>query len=73
MTQARDKRLIQLISRKIKILRDAKGLTLEEAYFDTGIHFARIEQGKTNVSITTLSAVCKYLGISLREFFEDIE
>lgn len=45
------------------------GITLEVFYFDTGIHLARIEQGKTNMSVSTLSAICSYCNMSLKDFF----
>lgn len=57
----------------IKAIRKSKKVTLEIFYFDTGIHIARIEQGKTNITITTLSKICDYFGITLLEFFEKIE
>jgi DNA-binding Xre family transcriptional regulator len=53
----------------IKALRKSQNVTLESFYFDTGIHLARIEQGKTNITISTLSKICNYFEISLVEFF----
>lgn len=53
----------------IKEIRKAKNITLEAFYFDTGIHLARIEQGKTNITISTLSKICDYFDISLIDFF----
>jgi transcriptional regulator with XRE-family HTH domain len=61
--------LIQLAVR-IKNLRKERGITQEEAYNDTGIHFARIEQGKRDISYTTLCKICDYFGISLSKFFD---
>lgn len=57
----------------IKEIRKAKKITLEVFYFDTGIHLARIEQGKQNISISTLNKICEYLEISLSEFFLYVE
>jgi transcriptional regulator with XRE-family HTH domain len=70
--QLKDQKLLKRIALKIKKLREVRGITLEDVYFDTGIHLARIEQGKTNVSISTLSEICKYLNISLKDFFDGI-
>ncbi|MVO10394.1 helix-turn-helix domain-containing protein [Flavobacterium sp. TP390] len=57
----------------IKELRKSNNVTLETFYFDTGIHLARIEQGKTNITISTLSKICNYFKISLSDFFKEIE
>lgn len=64
--------LLNKVILKIKELRKGKNVTLEHFYFDTGIHLARIEQGKTNLTVSTLSRICNYFEISLKDFFEDI-
>ena len=60
--------LLRLASR-IKELRLEKNLTQEDAFNDTGIHFGRIEQGKRDVSFTSLKKVCDYFQLTLEEFF----
>lgn len=45
-------------------LRKKRNLTQEECFNDTGIHFARIEQGKINISYLTLISICKYFDIT---------
>ena len=72
MPQLQDKVLIRKISSKIKEIRTSKGVTQEEFYNDTGIHLARIESGKANVSISTLSSICKYFNIALDDFFKEL-
>lgn len=57
----------------IKEIRKNKNITLEVFYFDTGIHLARIEQGKQNITIATLSKICDYFNISLSNFFLMVE
>jgi transcriptional regulator with XRE-family HTH domain len=64
--------LIKVIS-VIKKIRKEKNITLEVFYFDTGIHLARIEQGKTNLTISTLSKICLYFNIQLSDFFKLVE
>ena len=61
--------IITKVVRCIKDLRQQKSITLEVFYFDTGIHLARIEQGKQNITISTLSKICEYFEISLSDFF----
>lgn len=62
--------LLKLAS-KVKKLRVIKGVTQEIALIDTGIHFGRIEQGKRDISYTTLIKLCNYFDITPSEFFKD--
>ena len=62
--------LIQL-AKRIKELRKEKNLTQIDCYNDTNIHFARIEQGKRDISFTTLFKICEYFEISMDEFLKD--
>lgn len=64
-----DKDLLAEITLGIKTLRKEKNITLETFFFDTGIHLARIEQGKINITVSTLSQICRYFNISLKDFF----
>ena len=54
-------------AKKIKELRLAKGVSQQDAYNDTAIHFGRIEQGKRDVSLTTLVKIAKYFDVSVGE------
>ena len=69
----KNKELIFKIVSCIKQLRKEKKITLEVFYNDTGIHIARIEQGKLNISISTLNKICEYLEIKLSDFFIKVE
>lgn len=71
--QYQDEALLKIIILTLKEVRKSRGITLETFYFDTGIHLARIEQGKTNITISTLSKICNYFEISLVEFFQIVE
>lgn len=71
--QYQDKQLLNAIILTLKEVRKARGITLETFYFDTGIHLARIEQGKTNISVSTLAKICNYFEISLVDFFDKVE
>lgn len=68
-----DKELINDLIVGFKTLREQQKVTLETFYFDTGIHLARIEQGETNITVSTLSQICQYFNISLIDFFALIE
>ncbi|MEM0541267.1 helix-turn-helix transcriptional regulator [Flavobacterium sp. j3] len=71
--QLQNSELTQRIVICIKQLRKERTITLEVFYFDTGIHLARIEQGKQNISVATLSKICDYFEISLSDFFIMVE
>jgi len=72
MGQIKDEILLQKIAVRLKNLRNKKGVSQEELYNATDIHIARIETAKVNISISTLSKLCSYFGISLAEFFRNI-
>ena len=61
--------LLQAIAAGLRDLRKERNLSQIDVYIDTDIHIGRIERGKTNISITTLSDICDYYRISLEEFF----
>jgi len=60
--------LLLKLANRVKELRMEKGLTQEDAFNDTGIHFGRIEQGKRDISFTTLKKICDYFTISMEDF-----
>jgi transcriptional regulator with XRE-family HTH domain len=73
MPQIRDKKLLQKIAVIVKDLRTQENLSQEDVYNDTNIHIGRIETAKANVTVSTLSAICKYFKISLSDFHSKVE
>ena len=73
MSQIRDNKLLQKIAIVIKELREEKGVSQEEVYNDINIHIGRIETAKANLSVSTLSALCKYFKIGLSDFHKRVE
>lgn len=63
-----EKEVLLHLARRIKELRKTKGVTQEQMYNDTGIHVARIEQGKRDISFTTLLKITKYFEVNLTAF-----
>ena len=59
--------LLQLALR-LKELRKLKNVTQEEVHNETGIHVARIEQGKRDISYTTLLRLSQYFNTDLNAF-----
>jgi len=70
--QAKDELLLKKISLRIKELREQKGITQENFFNNTGIHIARIELAKLNISVTTLARICDHLDITISDFFKGI-
>lgn len=71
--QRRDKILMKSVGLKLQKFRDARDIPQEKVTFDTGVNIGKLELGKTNISLTTLSILCKYYGYTLEELFRDIE
>ncbi len=67
----RDKKLAKLIAKRIKELRKTHNMTQEDILYDTGIHVGRLETGTFHIRIDTVYKLCKYLGITLEDFFSD--
>ena len=61
------------IAQKLKQIRQAKGLSQEFVYLETEVHVGRVESGKGNISVVTLSILCDYYGVTLEEFFRGIK
>jgi transcriptional regulator with XRE-family HTH domain len=64
---------LQKIALVIKELRDERELSQEEVYNETNIHIGRIETAKANLSVSTLSALCKFFKIKLSDFLKRVE
>lgn len=73
MGQNRDEILLEKIVDRIKQIRAEKNVTLEVFFYDTGIHLARIESQRRNVTVSTLKRICSYFDITMSEFFSTIE
>lgn len=67
--QWRDDMLIRRIAGRLKELRMRKGVSQEAVYDTTGIHIGKIETEQYNITVSTLSKLCDYYGVTLDEFF----
>jgi transcriptional regulator with XRE-family HTH domain len=73
MAQLRDDQLLEKIALALKQLREASGKSQEEVYNEINIHIGRIETAKSNVSVSTIAALCDYFGVKVSEFFRRVE
>lgn len=64
-----DQERLLYLAKKVKELRQKKGVSQEEAYNVTGIHFGRIEQGKRDVSYLTICKIIEYFDCPHKELF----
>ena len=69
----RDITLLTAIAGRLRELRAEKGVSQETVYEDTGIHIGKIETEKYNITVSTLARLCRYYGISLGAFFDQVE
>lgn len=70
MSQLRDEILLKKVVKKIKAMREKRGVSQEKFYNDTNINIARIESTHANISISTLKSICKYLNVSVSQFLK---
>ena len=57
---------------RLQRLRRERGYTLQEVYDKTGIHVARLEASKANMTVLTLAALCRHYEVTLAEFFRGL-
>lgn len=72
MAQIKNEDLLKKMAARLKSIREKAGVTQEQFFNDTGIHLARIETGNSNITISTLDAICTYFNISIEQFFKGL-
>jgi len=73
MNNLRNQELLTRFGNRLKSLRQLKGLTLQALAIEADIEISqvhRIEKGKINPTLTTLTALSKGLDISLLELLD---
>jgi transcriptional regulator with XRE-family HTH domain len=70
--QMKNEHLVKDVVVLLKKIRLDRKLTLEDVYNDTGIHIARIESAKTNITLTTLQSLLNYYEVKLVTFFSQL-
>lgn len=64
-----------IIGKRIRELRHARGISLEELAFKAGInapHLGQIERGLQNPTLVTLERICTALNTSLSSLFNEL-
>jgi transcriptional regulator with XRE-family HTH domain len=57
---------------RLQRLRRERGLSLQEVYDATGIHIARLEARKANMTVLTLATLCRHYEVTLADFFRGL-
>jgi transcriptional regulator with XRE-family HTH domain len=70
--QVKNELLVKDVVVLLKKIRVDRKLTLEDVYNDTGIHIARIESAKTNITLSTLHSLLNYYDIKMVDFFNQL-
>lgn len=60
------------VAQRLKELREAKNLSEETVFQDTGLDLKVVEDGKTDLLIEDVICLCNYYGITLKDFFKDL-
>lgn len=71
--QERNSSFLLAVGRRLRQLREERGLTQEKMQFEKRIYVVYAENGNRNISITMLIDICREYGITLQEFFRGIE
>ena len=68
-----DEKLIVEVRKRLRQIREDRGLSQDIVDYDIDTNTSRIERGKVNITISTLSKLCSYYNISLKDFFHGID
>ncbi len=69
-----DHNLLAMVASRVKELRLASKHSQESLSEEkTKLHIGRIETGRYNITLTSISVLCKFFGITVEEFFKGIK
>lgn len=71
--QRHNEPMMQVVAKRLSEIRKAANRSQNKVYKDTKIHVGRIESGYANITLGTLSDLCKYYNISFEELFDKNE
>lgn len=69
----RNNEALYKIAAKFRILRRKAGLDQKTVSKAVGYNIGEIETARINITINSLERLCTYYGVTLDEFFEDID
>jgi transcriptional regulator with XRE-family HTH domain len=69
----KDQEMIKALSVVLKEIRKSRSISQQMVYEETGIHVGRIELGSLNVSVTTLSRLCRFYHVNMIDLFARLQ
>lgn len=70
--QVRNDLLLKAIGQRLRQIRLERELSQEEVLFDADIYLTRIEAGQLNITISTLTELCRGYNLSIKDLFKDL-
>ena len=70
--QERNNSFLRALARRLRQLREERGLSQERVLFLTGIYVILIEAGRRNISVSTLIALCETYRIKPSDLLENL-
>lgn len=67
--QVRNDLLLKSIGQRLRQIRQERELSQEKVLFDADIYLTRIEAGRLNVTVSTLSELCRGYQIKMKDLF----
>lgn len=64
---------LEKIAAKLRLLRRKAGLQQKTVSDETGLNIGHFETARKNITLSSLERLCDYYGITLKEFFKDID
>ncbi len=71
-TRRIDESAMKAVGERFKELRKRKGVSQMSVRIDTDYDIGLIEAGRANVTLGTLSHLCRYYGVTFEEFFKGL-
>lgn len=69
----RNEDALRKIAAKFRLLRRKAELKQKDVAKETGLNIGNIEAARINLNLTSLEVLCRYYGLTLEEFFDDID
>ncbi|MCC8034701.1 MAG: helix-turn-helix domain-containing protein [Rikenellaceae bacterium] len=67
-----EREFLRAVGKKLKEIRQGRNYTQEYVYERTKINLDRIENARSNFTLSTLHILCKFYGVPLEEFFKGL-
>ena len=68
-----DTEAVRRIAAKFTALREERGVFQKVVARATGLNIGLLETGRRNFTLFTIERLCRYYGITLTEFFRELE